>query len=149
MGLHHQASLSSDCLESNPHSLRSRRWLPYSSSEALIFLSCLLTLLLSANPVRRLSERHEFLGRSGNFSARHRRIAPLAGARTQRLEHVAVSSALAMSLFSLRSPSIEEASSARQEGQDDRSDSVRIWVLFGLLGFMLVCTCEIQEGIRW
>ncbi|XP_052051316.1 intercellular adhesion molecule 5-like [Apodemus sylvaticus] len=29
-----------------------------------------------------------------------------------------------MSLFSLRSPSIEEASSARQEGQDDRSDSL-------------------------
>lgn len=113
------------------------------------FLSYLFTLLLSANPVKRLRKRHEFLGRSGDFSAQHGRTAPLAGARTQRLPHVAVSSALATSLFRLRSPSIREDSAVRQEGQDDRFDSVRIWALFSLLGFMSVCTCDIQERISW
>lgn len=76
MGLHHQASLSSDCLETNPHSFRSRRWLPYSSSEAPSFLSYLFTLLLSANPVKRQSKRHEFLGRSGDFGAAQAHSAP-------------------------------------------------------------------------
>lgn len=150
MGLHHQASLSSDCPEPHPHSLRSRRWLPSSSSEALIILSYLVTLLLSANPIERLSERHEFLGRSGDFSAQHWRTAPHSAPCRCADSTVGARGGFqrgATSLFSLRSPSIEEEPSVRQEGQADRSDSVRIWVLFGFLGFMSVC--EIQERVRW
>lgn len=125
-------------------------WLPYSSPEAL-FLSYLFTLLLSANPVERLCERHEFPGRSGDFSAQHLREAPLEGALTQRLEHEAVLSAVAASLFNLRAPSIEEEkSSVRQEGQADHSNSVRIWVLFGWLGFMSgFLSVKFRRGIRW
>lgn len=78
------------------------------------------------------------------------RKAPLEGALTQRLEHEAVLSAVSMSLFNLRAPSIEETSSVRQEGQADHSNSVRIWVLFGWFGFMSgFLSVKFRRGIRW
>lgn len=59
-----------------------------------------------------------------------------------RSERAAVSSAVTIQLQSVV-PSIEEQP-VWQERQADSSNSVRIWVLFGLLGFLPVSTSEIQ-----